>query len=298
MTKSYRKCGAPIHRCGECGTAVAPSRVRSGDNCPRHPDAEPMPGGCERRLAVGAVRCRWHSGTQPNVVAKQAERVIEAQVQSLLKVEGSEPVSNPYEALAKLLGEVVQVKDAFGEKVAELQSLTVEDQLGREDVRALLAAYERALDRCGRFLVDASRLNLDHHLIAIAKGISERDSRLLVDALERVVNAFVAPSQRKQFNRAIAQQFRSLDQPREMWPDPADLAPPRLLDVPPEPPPDPPERPTPLALNPGPSEPPAPVERPAEREVITPEVVEPEVVIQRAHPARSTFTPTSRNGIY
>lgn len=117
----------------------------------------------------------------------------------VLHENGWVPVTDPLPALADLLGEAGSAKDAFRDRVDKLKSLTVEDQLGREDVRALLAAYERAMDRFGRLLVDAARLNLDERIVAMQSAIEEAQASAWGDILEQVLS--LLPSELDQLCR-------------------------------------------------------------------------------------------------
>lgn len=204
------RCGAQIYRCSECGTAVAPSRVRKGETCPRHEGAEVVDGYCEKRIAPGRLRCSKHGAGAPQVRSADGERRLEADVEQLLADREIQPVTNPLEALQRLLGEVVAVKDAFADRVDELRHLTTVDQLGREDVRALLSAYERALDRAGKLLVDASRLNIDERLVAVNQRISEDQGHMLGRIIKAITEHDAVPSDlRHWLNKSIATILRS-----------------------------------------------------------------------------------------
>ena len=220
-----RLCGASITRCGDCGTAVAPSRVRQGLVCPRHPDAENVGGTCEKRLSAGTVRCPIHGGRGPQAVNRAAERGLEGEISALLEGQDVAPVNNPLRALSELLGEVTAVKDSFRDRVDELRSLTVEDQLGREDVRALLGAYERSLDRLGKLLVDASRLNLDSRIVAVEQAVAVSAARQFVDTVLPVLG-LAPPELAALMRETLADRLRAFDAGRPFPPLPV---PPRFV---------------------------------------------------------------------
>lgn len=203
-------CGAEVIRCADCGTAVAPSRVRRGDSCPRHPGAETVPGRCEQRLKSCEVRCRYHGAESRQAKAKAAERNVDGEVQRLLHEQGWEPVTDPLEALADLLGEVAATKAAFLDRVDELRGLTVEDSLGREDVRAVLAGYERALDRQGRLLVDAARLNLDERIVAMRQRVEEWQMAAIGDVIEAALADVLPLDLEDAAKRRFGQRMRAL----------------------------------------------------------------------------------------
>lgn len=77
------------------------------------------------------------------------------------------PVNDPLTALAGIAGQVVSWKDQLGAKVNELTYLRFTDDKGAEQLRSEVALFERALDRCEKFLTSMARLNIDQRLAAI-----------------------------------------------------------------------------------------------------------------------------------
>lgn len=185
MTDTGHLCGAHVWRCSRCSNAVAPSRVRRGDGCPRTgcDGVGVVEGSCERRVANGNVRCYRHGAAIPAARQAADERRLEADVVGLLADYPVRPVHNPLEALKTLIGETVALKDALFDRIGNLEDLTNVDTFQREDVRALVAAYERSLDRCGKLLGDAARLKLDERLVAIDEKVADRVLALLEMAM-------------------------------------------------------------------------------------------------------------------
>jgi hypothetical protein len=251
-------CGASISRCSVCGTAVAPSRIRRQQGCPRHPDAEVVAATCTKAIKPEMECCKIHGAGAPQLKAAAAERLVESKARSLLEVRGVTPVGNPLQALAQLIGEATAMKDYFLDRVNDLQTLTVTDQLGREDVRALLGAYERAMDRCGRLLVDASKLHIEAHLFGMEVRSDEQQVQQLLDAVLPVL-ALVPKPLAVVLRKAVADRLRAVAHGESM---------PRLPDLPVYVP-APPAGPVPAALEPAPSPPddePSCVEEPASSE--------------------------------
>lgn len=130
---------------------------------------------CRKRPIVGGTVCFTHGGATPQVKAKAAERVVEAQVAREIGRQGWEPVTDPVGAYADNAGEVLAFKDRLRERVETLDDWTMriaafgggdDDERGQlmamgEQVRAYVAAYERSLDRAERTLARMISLGFD-----------------------------------------------------------------------------------------------------------------------------------------
>lgn len=83
------------------------------------------------------------------------------------------PVEDPLSELAKVCGQVLGWKDTMAGMVNDLDGrLRYEGKgdAGGEQLRAEVALWERALDRCERFLTAMARLNIDERLTRIAEA--------------------------------------------------------------------------------------------------------------------------------
>lgn len=138
---------------------------------------------------IGSEVCSTHGGRAPQVMAKAAERVLEARVAGEVAKRGWEPVTDPLGAFADLIGEVWAFKELCREKLVDLHRWEYEDFKGGEDIKPLVAVYERALDRAGKQLLDMLRLGLDAQALRAAK---ERPSREQAEALQRVIDGLMA----------------------------------------------------------------------------------------------------------
>lgn len=129
----------------------------------------------------GQLVCWTHGGAAKQNRRAAARRLAEAKAAKSLAEHEVTPLGEPLEAFRDLAAEVVAFKEYTGALVAELKgSLTGLDVQGREDVRAKVALYERALDRAGRMLAEYARLNVDERLTRIA----EAESTLLLTVVE------------------------------------------------------------------------------------------------------------------
>lgn len=118
---------------------------------------------------VGIGACRFHGGLLPNHQI-HADRVrIEEGAKTLLRREDLQPVDNPLLELQKLAAEVVRFKEILGDKVEELGNWTSESIMESEEIRAIISAYERALDRTNTVLSGIVRLNIEERLAKVSE---------------------------------------------------------------------------------------------------------------------------------
>ena len=160
-------------------------------------------GRCKRAPILGATRCRLHGGASPQARRAAQVRVVEAKAARM--VPSYEPMSDPVTALLQLAAEVVGFKDWLGGRLAELRDdqWVSQTRLGAEQISAWTAAYERALDRTGRLLVDIGRLNLEERQVQI----SQRSAEMLAQAVMAAM-ATCHLSDRLDLRAAIADELR------------------------------------------------------------------------------------------
>lgn len=208
-----RRCGAALMRCSTCDNAVSKARIRAGEACPAHPDAPTVDGTCRRRLSPGSKRCDLHGGASPHVRHAEAVERAEEAARGLVGDAGWEPITDPWSALADLLGECRAVADALGSQAEAIDELTLTDSIGRQQLAAVAEAYERSLDRLGKLLVDAARLDLDGRIAARRAAIDEAQARRIVAAVRAAVRAPEAgltPAQRDAVERLAGARLRAL----------------------------------------------------------------------------------------
>lgn len=144
----------------------------------RRKDGQPCGGFAMR----GAEKCRMHAGKRGDVVRLQAEAA-----KQLARLDVP-PVDDPLSELAKVCGQVLAWKDSMAQKVNDLgDELRYEGkgEAGGEQLRAEVALWERALDRCERFLTAMARLNIDERLAKISEERAEVIISVFTAALER-----------------------------------------------------------------------------------------------------------------
>jgi P27 family predicted phage terminase small subunit len=138
------------------------------------------------RLVGGLDTCRKHGGKSLAQLREEGRnRILEAQARAELARLDVPPVTDPLTELAKVAAQAVAWKNAMGEKVNELTSLRYEASAGTgEQLRAEIALWERALDRCVATLTAMAKLNIEDRLAGVRKQTADMLERALDAALE------------------------------------------------------------------------------------------------------------------
>ncbi len=141
------RCGQPHPRCK--------AHTRAGNPCRQPPMA-------------GQRVCRMHGGKSPQAQTAATRRLAEAVAARTIADVIVTPVDNPLDALAELAAEAVAWKSHLANIVAELRDqYRFTDDKNAENLDARVALFERAMDRCQKYLSDWVRL-----------GYEERKARL------------------------------------------------------------------------------------------------------------------------
>lgn len=161
---------------------------------------------CGNHPMRGSNVCRMHGGATKQARAKAKERRAEEQAQKALARMDVQPIADPLTALAELAGQAVAFKDAIAEKVNKLRAIRFLDHKGSEQLRSELAVFERALDRCERFVTSMVKLGLDERLVRI----EEKQADLVLDAIEAALDAADVPADmRPEAKRAAVRILRA-----------------------------------------------------------------------------------------
>lgn len=166
------------------------------------------PGLCQKPAGwgtdhAGIGACRLHGGNMRN---HRAAAVKTAAANELARLNVA-PVADPLTALAEIAGEVVAWKNAMAGKVNELTQLRYADAKGSEQLRSEVALFERALDRCEKFLSTMAKLNIDERLAAIEQQKIEMVSAALSLALAELG---LSEQQQSEARRGVARHLRAV----------------------------------------------------------------------------------------
>lgn len=152
---------------------------------------------------VGHGRCKLHGGCAPNARKSAHEAALTEQAALELAKLDVPPCSDPLTELSRLAGQVIAWKDAMAGKVNELTSLHYSTDNG-EHLRAEIALWERALDRCFSVLAGMARLNVDERLTKI----SEWQGALIAEVIRGTLQELGVPY--NDANKIIARRLRAV----------------------------------------------------------------------------------------
>lgn len=151
------------------------AKVRQARKCQgRKQDGSP----CGAYAIQGSTVCRRHGGDLPSIREAAQRRVVEDKIERVLARMDVDPVKDPVALLALMAGRAASWCEAIAERVNELTSLRYSTE-GGEQLRAEIALWERAMDRCEKFAHNLARLNLDERLVKV----EERQVDLVKQAL-------------------------------------------------------------------------------------------------------------------
>lgn len=141
-------------------------------------------GTCRNFLEEEQLRCKLHGGASPQARLKQAERVLEKQVQHAIAGMDIRPVDNPLTALSQLAGEIIAWKDLLASHVALLKDNLRYSGEHAEQIRGEVTLYERGMDRAVAVLAKIAQLKIDERLAAITESQVQQMSRMLDGTLD------------------------------------------------------------------------------------------------------------------
>jgi len=149
----------------------------------------------------GSGNCSNHGGSTPSgrihALNQQAER--------LLYKHDAAPVADPLEALQRLAGRALALEETIGELVNNLRSVRYETETGGEQLRSEVAVLERAMDRCGRLLVDIAKLNIEERLARV----TEQQAQMTMEALSAALGEIgISAEQQREARVRVARHLR------------------------------------------------------------------------------------------
>lgn len=158
---------------------------------------------CGRAAIPGGKVCTSHGGKLPavrrsafeNILTGKAEQELaeimayEERSSSLLTLGGRQfnPVTNPFEELMRLAGEVAAFKDKIGARVdaMKVEEFRYEHSRAGEQIRAEVLIYVKAMEQCSQILTRITKLGIDERMTRInerlAQVIEQAFARTLAD---------------------------------------------------------------------------------------------------------------------
>lgn len=179
------------------------------------------------RPAPHQAVCSRHGAKSPQALALAKTRELEHRARMALRqawAAGEErPTADPLTELQRIAGEAVAFKDHLRGEVDKLDQLTqewsdksvsmlTEDGMRnfavvKEDVRAIVAAYERAMDRCAKILGDIVKLGIAERLLAL----NQAKAALIIDAVREGLGNVDMPAEiRRAAQAAIGEALGSV----------------------------------------------------------------------------------------
>ena len=155
----------------------------------------------------GIGKCKFHGGRAPMHKVHAARKQVEIEAKRQLTRLGiANPVDDPLSELSKITGEVVAWKEVMGKRV---NSIAEEDwryeHKNGEMLRAELILWERALDRCERFLTAMAKLNIDERLAKI----EEAQAEMIIKAIETTLKDMgMTLEQQGEARKGVARRLR------------------------------------------------------------------------------------------
>ncbi|WP_156056304.1 hypothetical protein [Streptosporangium roseum] len=157
--------------------------TRQARRCTARRSSDGQP--CEAYAMSGAAVCHAHGGRAPQTRRRAAERLAEQKARTALSQYSPDAViiDNPIAELLEAAGEFKALKNFLADRVAEMRA----DDWRRADAEGSenLRAYERALDRTARVLVELAKLKLEERLVRL----TEQQGAMLAVAIQKILDA-------------------------------------------------------------------------------------------------------------
>lgn len=163
---------------------------------------------CKRYPIPGGTVCVMHGGKAGQVKAKALERLQEAKAAKFLERFDIEPMTDPIDAALTAAGEAKALHDYFREEVTKVaDDPTLITKAQGENLRAVLLAYERSLERTFKMAVEIEKLGLETRRVRLQETQVIALGQALAKAIER---AGLTGEQRENLKQAWADELRRL----------------------------------------------------------------------------------------
>lgn len=124
---------------------------------------------CKNWAIKGAKVCKNHGGRAPQVKAKAGVRILETRIAGELKRREITPVTSPLAALQEVAGLSIAWMDAMQDELGKLAILDYSDAKAAEDVKPVVALFERSMDRAASVLAKMVQLGIEDRVAKSAE---------------------------------------------------------------------------------------------------------------------------------
>ena len=152
-----------------------------------HPKAVTTGKRCTRIVGVGQKVCHKHGGNAPQTKRKTLDRRNEYEARARLakkaKEKGIDRIEDAVEELEILMSEAKAFKDICRDRLNAIGDEWRYKASAGEQLRAEVALYERAIDRCNKILTDYVRLGIAEKRVRI----QEAQAMILVGVIQSIL---------------------------------------------------------------------------------------------------------------
>jgi hypothetical protein len=170
---------------------------------------------CKQSPFEGGDYCEYHLQDKGAWVTAQnrEQRKVVYRIHKVAEEEGVDTtrVANPLQALLELADEAMLLKEELRRRVVQLKEDEIDwryEGVAGEQIRGEILLYERALDRCGRLLLQLARLGIEERLARV----TERQAYLVNKALELALEEAGADvSVQDKIRESVAKHLRAVE---------------------------------------------------------------------------------------
>lgn len=179
-----------------------------------HPKARDTGFRCRRWVEPGAKMCHTHGGNVAKTKRKALDRRNEYQARAQLlkqaKERGIDRIEDAVEELEILASEAKAFKDICRDRLEAIGENWRYDHRAGEQLRAEVALYERAIDRCNKILTDYVRLGIAEKRVKIA----EAQAMILVGVIQNILGRLDLSREQKAIAASVVpQELRAISSP-------------------------------------------------------------------------------------
>lgn len=172
---------------------------------------------CKRARKPGTNVCVYHGAGAPQVKAAAERRMSEKKAlekaERWLAKQGFEEIDNPFDELIKLASEATAYRELFRSQVDALMladEVRYEHRAG-EQLRAEMALWERASERCLKIYSEIVRLGIAERQVRVR----EAEIVLMAQAIRNILRRLdLTPQQKTIAGQVVAEELRAIEAPK------------------------------------------------------------------------------------